>query len=156
MENTKESMSTLMQEVFARAGFRPLTTENGEGTFDVGGLTFAWQCEMNPEEGDVRAVTVWCSVGTLSEEPKKEIVERLLAMNLFGAEVRGGHLGFYSPTRALIYSCRLKPSVEDPEDTLSTLKAFTEAAASFIEEINALGGRPREDVPLFGSSMLFV
>lgn len=165
MEITKESVNALMLEALEAAGFQVLESSDGEGSFDVGGVNFAWQCEVDKkdseEEGeDVRAVNVWCSVGTLEDEPRQALLERLLEMNLFGAEVRGGHLGLYAPTRALLYSCRLKPWAEERDATVTTLKAFTQCALGFMEELSNMEEPHYEDeeegLPVFNNFSLMV
>ena len=156
MQNTMQAANLLMQEAISTAGFHLLQSRAEGGMFETGGVKFAWKNELNESDGTVRAVTVWCSVGTLEAQENAELLERVLEMNLFGTEVRGGHLGLYAPTRALVYSYRLKPWEEDRETTAATLTAYTESAAGIMFEIREKAASAAQNVPLFGSSMLWV
>lgn len=153
-----------MRAALLVAGFTLVKTKADMGLFSAQGVEFAWQYDLAPNGIDVRAATLWCSMGTLPEIPDKALAERLLALNLFGGETHGGHVGFYRPTRALIYAYRMPWEEGETEENAATelvaavLTVFTQTAIGLKEafdgQLNALpaSGASIADIPLFGSA----
>lgn len=124
-------LNALLAEALATAGL-PAAAFNASGMaeIDVHGLAVA----LEYMEADERLV-LYCSVGRLAADVPSGIYEYLLEANLFGAKLGGGHIGLYSPTRTLLFSCSVEMAGLTATRLANALQRFTERAVPLVAEI---------------------
>ena len=94
-------------------------------------------------DADGESVLLYTIVAMADGSPDPETMKTALALNLFGLQTVGGHLGIYLD--AYIYS-RTEPLADlTAEDLADRLLAFARVANEIAEKMNSDEPRPQEE-----------
>lgn len=86
---------------------------------------------------NMAVMCLYSALGTLPDPLPAEIAEELLTANLLGMATDGGHIGFYPPSRTVVYSCRLPLQKKSPDEMEEFLIAFTEHVFAWVEQLDS-------------------
>lgn len=125
---TLNHLDSILAEALRSAGATPgsFNTE-GAAEADVHGLTVGFQHDQRGQR-----LCLFCSLGTLPQEPSSTLCEFLLEANLLGADTGGGHIGLYAPSRMLLFSLWLDEDGLDSARLANALLRFTEKASGLM------------------------
>ncbi len=104
--------------------------EEGGAIYSCQGMDIQIQADTNGQN-----LYLFYCVGTCPEQPSAAFMEKMLRANFFGAMTKGGHLGLYEKTNALIYSLSLTAATLDAHSLQNALHLFATTTLELIHYI---------------------